>query len=290
MRGPGFMQQSGQLPTALTEPAAAPVARPAEQEPPKVVVETREESGAATGLVAPSPDVTQVVQASANSAISGVAVEFPPGAVAIATEITVAPGENIASNEVVTQLQIANEVTAAATPVAVTSSVPMDTAVAFTIALPIPDDGGMALADPLSKLVVLYRIVTADGKDLTGVITRGKIDIKDGYARISTRFFGTYQAIITKELVVEAKELPSEQVITEQAPEPTPEPEQVEPSEEPKPSKRRYYVRGAAGSSFETGMPRSGSFQAWVHGLSPARVGHRTRLSTGYATKNVSGD
>jgi hypothetical protein len=284
------MQQSGQLPTALTEQTSAPIAQEAEQEPPKVLVATREAAGAATGLVAPSSDVTQVVKASSNSGISGVAVEFPPGAVAIATEITVAPGENIASNAVVSQLQIANEVTSAGTPVAVTSSVPMDTAVAFTIALPIPDDSAMALADPLAKLVVLYRIVTADGSDLTGVITRGKIDIKDGYARIATRFFGTYQAILTKELVVEAKELPSAEVVTEQAPEPAPESEQVEPSEEAKPAKRRYYVRGAAGASFETGMARNGTFQAWVHGLSPARVGHGARLSTGYATKNVSGD
>jgi hypothetical protein len=290
MRGPGFMQQKGQM--SLKEAEAPAPAEEQAPELPVVVVQTTVEKGGATGLVQPSTDTIQVVPAAENSKIAGATAEFPPGTVAIATEITIQPGENIATDAVVSELALGNQIAASATPVSVTSAVAIDTTQPFTVSIPLPDETALRLqaVDALEKLAVLYRVVkVAEGAEKVGYVTRKSLAVKDGFVRFQTRHFGTFQAIFTREVLPEA----AKELLAEAIPEtPKEEPKVEEEPEEPvKTGRRIWYVAGAAGAVFDGNLARSGGLQAWVHALRPAKVDSGAfSLQSGVVSKGVVED
>lgn len=288
MRGPGFMQQQGQV--ALREAEAPPPAETQAPELPIVVVATTVEKGVATGLVQPSTDTVQVVPAAENSKIAGASAEFPPGTVAIATEITIQPGENIATDAVVSELELGDQIAASATPVSVTSAVAIDTTQPFTVSIPLPDETALRLqaVDVLEKLAVLYRVVkVAEGAEKVGYVTRKSLDVKDGFVRFQTRHFGTFQAIFTRDVLPE----PAKELLADSIPEaPKEEPGVEEESEAPVKAVRKiWYVAGAAGAVFDGNLARSGGLQAWAHALEPAKVDSGAfSLQSGVVSKSVA--
>ena len=65
----------------------------------KVSVSGLQQNGATKGLISANSFYTQVLEAGSNSAISGSSVAFPPGALAIDTEIAIATTDAIGNNE-----------------------------------------------------------------------------------------------------------------------------------------------------------------------------------------------
>jgi hypothetical protein len=263
--GPSFLKQEGSA--LLSDPQGA-----------VVILPTREEEGAATATLVPSEEKTQVVKASANSQIAGSLAAFPPGAVAVTTEITIAPGETIATEETVSELDLATGLASAAPAVAVTSSVPTDAVVPFTVAIPIPDESALALADPYANLIVLYEIAKAgEGASYKGIITRDRIEIEDGYVRFVTSHFGTYQAVITKEPVVVAVEVPSD-------------PQPVDPVDEEPVTARGglRFARGFLTTTFGDDTQSQDGLRAWMLRVSPAEVGQEGRLRGGHVGRTVT--
>jgi hypothetical protein len=243
--------------------------------------------------VGPSSNATQVVPAAENSTIAGSTVEFPPGAVAIATEITIQPGANIATPAVAQELKLGNQVASAAAAVTVSSSTPMDTAQAFTVSIPIPDDTALRLVgdDPFERLVVLYRVQDVGaGSEKVGYVTRSKLEVVNGFAKLQSRHFGTFQAIFVLTVPPEpSKEIPAEK-IPEVAEEPPEEKEGGEPPTAVRPTRIRF-VRGAAASIFDENLSRSDGFGGWVPGLLPARVSiDMNRLETGAVIRKRLGE
>ncbi len=260
MKGPGFMQQG---PKEAEEPAATKT-----EELKKFLVQTVDAgAGAVVGNLTASSGDIQVIQASGDSDIAGSLAEFPPGSLAVDTSITLGPGVSIATPSNLNQLALDPEIVASAPSVTISSSVALDTSSGFTMQIPVPSGSGLSLQDALANLVVIYKIKkVADNGDFSGLLTRGHLEIAGGYVRFTTTFFGTFQAIITKKLVEETKE--------------------VAVKAEPK-FKKTFYTKGFATATLGDDTPRSEGYLALFHSLTPATVkaDADSKLSTGLMIK-----
>ena len=260
VRGPAFLKQSG-APEASIH---------------RLQVATVDQNGVTSGVITGGSKSTQVIAASANSAVAGSNIEFPPGSLAISTEVTIQAGSSLATNSVFTQLNVTAEVATSAPAVTFKSSVATDAVVPFTVAIPLPDTSSLALADPFTNLIIIYHVTkaSAGNADFTGIISRDGIDTATGFARFAVSYFGTYQAVVTKTLVqaveiaaapkVKAKKVIPPGVITD----------------------RFYFSRGPMPASFGGDSAQNSShLKGWVHAFGPSKVGTQATLSTGKISK-----
>lgn len=270
MRGPGFMKQTGAVDVRQ---AGWTGVVPPEPEIPIQVLETKIEGEAATGQVSADSTAIQLLPAAQNSIIAGATAEFPPGTIALATEITIQPGASIANSSVVSDLKLSNLIAASAPPVTVSAALMQDTVQPFTVALPLPDEAALRLLadNSFEKLVVLYRVQSvADNMEKAGFVTRANLVIKDNMVRFQTRHFGTFQAIYTVEVLSEpAKEL-------------------VGPAITPKPTRKTWYVAGPTGVVFANDSERGAGLQGWFLGFTPATVNNFERVLQTSAISKIS--
>ncbi len=261
MKGPGFMKQGPK------EEAKQPATETEELK--KILIQTIDAgAGAVSGQLAATSQDIQVIQAGADSGISGSLAEFPPGSVAIDTQVTLGPGVSIATASNLGSLSLDPEIAGAAPSVSISSSIALDTA-GFTMQIPVPSGSGLNLQDALANLIVIYQVQkVADKGEFSGLFTRSQLQIEGGYVRFTTKFFGTYQAIITKSLVAE--------------------PVEVVKKAEPK-FKKTYVKQGFASSTFGDDAPREDGFLALFHPFSPAAVkaDADSTLSSGLWTKRT---
>jgi hypothetical protein len=169
-----------------------------------VAVESKvDANGIITGEFKAGSSVTQ--QLTAGGAISGSSAKFPPGALAIDTEITMQEGASIAATSLSSKLGInAGKISSAGAAVVITSSKSIDTSKPFTLEIPV-DGAGLRLGDGFENLVILYKVEYAkEGTFYIGVIPRDKITVSGGVASFDTNYFGSYQAAITEVKVTEA--------------------------------------------------------------------------------------
>lgn len=221
----------------------------------------------------PTSKKTQVIDTPPDSQIAGTSAEFPPGAVAVPTQISIQTGGTIAQLSTLNDLKLNTEIAGAASAVTITSSVAMDTVTPFTLAIPIPANSGLLLSDPLINLVVLYRVnkVGDGGTAFSGVIPMSLLQIAGTTVRFKTQYFGTYQAVITKTLVTKVAEAPASPLSSGKA--------------------FVHFVRGAAASNFATNSSVSGGLSGWVQILSSARVSAPlSNLTTDIVTKTKRED
>jgi hypothetical protein len=277
LKGPSFMQTQTESSKNTRSPADTIVdSIKTSATINRVIVPMTFEGSKSKGKVdANSPNV-QVIQASENSKIAGSQVEFPPGSLAIDTEISMQPGQQVATDQSLQSLAIDSQVASKSTPMVVTSSVALDTSSPFSLTLPIPNTGSslvsefpqFGLADPLSNLVIFYNVqIAAENRNVAGIIPRRDIEIVNGYARIFTRHFGTFQtAILTKPV-----ESPVQIAAVPLPPPPNPM------SNDSGIASRRYYVKGPA----TTSGGQSSIIRAWVPTVSPMIVGTTSTLTVG---------
>jgi hypothetical protein len=94
---------------------------------------------------------------------------------------------------------------------------PIDSLKSFTLEIPLPDTTGLMLSsDPLNNLSIIYFVKKASqgSASFSGIIPRSQIDTRNGNAKFSATFFGTYQAIITTAPIEKAIEKPIEPALT----------------------------------------------------------------------------
>lgn len=265
MQGPGFFKQRGKERASIDASI-------------KVAVVAQEVAGGVIGTISADSTVTQVLAASADSEIAGSQVEFPPGSLAISTDVALKPGIVLATAAVVAQLDSRAEITSAGAPVELSSSVKMDATQPFTLAIAMPDGAALALADSHQNLAVLYHVnkAAAGGVDFTGLIPRDALVVEGKVVRFAAKYFGTYQSVITSVPITEAKEV--------QAAPATKLPE-------PKPIRNVYFVKGAAGTTFGDSQGQSVSgFSGWVNKLKPGKVVNKSSLSSNVLSKKKAGD
>lgn len=287
LRGPSFMNNTSSSQKNFRQPAESIVDLSQNSGTPnRVILTTSVEGAKATAKLDSKSQNTQVILASPNSSLSGSQVEFPPGVLAIDTEVSVQPGYQVATTQTIQSLAVDTQVLSKTTPIAVTSSIAIDTESPFTVSLPIPNttslldpltsegklflEGGIS-TNPLDRLVVFFNVqIAAENRAVQGIIPRTNIEIVNGYARILTKHFGTFQAAILSKKIETQVQAPAN---------PLPIPPDNAIAETPAP--RRYYIKGARtiGSSSNT------TIQTWIPMMTPARVtSSTTTLMSGVAS------
>ncbi len=145
----------------------------------------------------------QTIQASEDSEISGTTVSFPPGAIAVATDITMQLGADI-SGSVAAESGLTN-VEATSSPVYISSSVPFDALQPFTLAIALPQGSGLTEGGDKYYTILYVVDVVASGQKVSGLIPTSKITIKDGKAYFDTKNFGVFQVAQVTTPVLEEK-------------------------------------------------------------------------------------
>lgn len=199
--GPGFFKQD----SSVTSPAIE-------------VVPDFEEDGIIKAKVDANSNITQLVSASSDSEVSGSSISLPPGSLAVATEITLEEGTNLATASMSTELGLSNNsLSGASNPLVITSSEEIDAVQPFTLAIPIGLE--LNLAESLDNLAVLYKVKKMDqgGKMVSGVYPKNKIEIKDGAAYFETKYFGSYQLVYTETVIEKEKEVETDTPILTKA-------------------------------------------------------------------------
>lgn len=156
-------------------------------------ITTIEADGLVTGRVDPSTG--GILNASGNSDIAGSSVDFPAGALAIATDVTLEQGADILSDGVLTSLGVAGgDVDAAGNAILLESSVQQDALSPFSVAITV--SGGAALLQS-GELAILYKVIRNDqgGQLFVGFIPPSEITAIGDKLTFSTKYFGSYQAV-----------------------------------------------------------------------------------------------
>ena len=228
------------------------------------VTTTLATNGAVSGAISAHSNTTQVLAAAGGTLIAGTSVAFPPGALAIDTTVSLVPASTLNNGSFNQMLGISATTVASSPAVSIQSGTATDAVVPFTLNLAIPSSVALNLLDdPYANLAVLYSInKVAEGGTFAGVFTRQDLQIINGKVRVTTKHFGTFQAIIS------AAPIPP-------VPEKAVTPAQI--------AKHRYYTRGIKVASFGTGADYKDRFQGWLLRLSDAKVtAPSTELTSGF--------
>lgn len=232
-----------------------------------------ESNGRTKGAVAANAMYTQVLEAGSNTTISGSSAAFPPGSLAIDTEVSLATTAAIGNTDTLERLELGTEVARSGAAVEILSSTPTDAAAPFTLAIPLPDGSGLALSgDQWSNLSIVYFVkkFSQGSIGVTGIIPRSMVDVSSGYAKFKTTFFGTYQAIITSKPIDKPVEKAVEPVTTPKSPQKG----VLVP--------QGLFAYGFMTTSFEPAFSgqRQEGLQGMLTPLSPYLVGSSRRLSS----------
>lgn len=184
--------------------------------PEGTTVATKGESaGVITGAIDPNATEPQLLKASADSNISKVVLAFPPGSLAIATDISLKEGSSIGSELLLKELGLSTlpTVTNSAVAVEVTSSAAIDLKVPMILALPLPAGFGLN-TNPIERrrLGVLYRVQVQDtGQKLVGFVPASELTIdENGKVLYPSLYFGSFQVVVFDQLVAKV-EIPDTQ-------------------------------------------------------------------------------
>ena len=171
------------------------------------VLSTKEINGGVVATVVPSSTETQIIK----GAIGNTSVSFPPGCLSIVTDVTVAEGETISSEDIKGDLALKSdiEITSSATPVEITSSAGVDAIVPFTIALDMPSEAALRMVGlNLQNLAVVYKVKKQTlGQTVLGVKPVSQLEITGNQVLFDTLYFGWFQVVIFSEPINESKEV-----------------------------------------------------------------------------------
>jgi len=164
-------------------------------------------TGRITATLSASALVTQEISAS-GAGLSGISVSFPPGSLAISTDINVQEAVTIATPNTAAALGITGTITGVGASVAIQPSVIADPVNAFTVALQIPSASSLRLAGNSANLVAIYKVnVYAKNKILDGVIPLSALTVEGDKVKFSSRYFGAFQLAYTYTLVTTATDV-----------------------------------------------------------------------------------
>ena len=158
-------------------------------------------SGSVTARISAGSNASQSVAAPAGSRVAGAAAMFPPGSLAISTEVTVTEGQDIVGDTTLNEFGVTDSTkSASAASVSVASSSGQDATVPFTLSLPIPASSSLHLAADPKSFVVVYTI-TKQGSTgaFRGILLPDQFTVSGTKIIVSTKYFGVYEAVqVTK--------------------------------------------------------------------------------------------
>ena len=201
-------------------------------------------NGSVSGLVSAKSNNSQLLQAADSSLIAGSSVLFPPGSLSIDTTVTLAPGSPLTNSAFEKNVGVSSTATAASQAVAVTSSAQQDANLPFIINLLLPTVSSLNLAaDPYENLVVYYGVKKVGaGGTFAGIYSRSNLEIVNNKVQIQSKYFGTFQAVLTTRLI----DLPKEVAVN------------ISQITGP-----RFYVSGVKSSTFDSGLQKNSGYQGW---------------------------
>ncbi|HET9239906.1 MAG TPA: hypothetical protein VFO10_21775 [Oligoflexus sp.] len=153
-----------------------------------------ESNGVVTGTISSTATADQIMVSSANSEIADSAVTFPPGALAVSTELALGKASD-KSTSVLTELGVTDGLPATAPVYAgPVSGTPPVLGNALTIQLPLPLDE-LALADTgTSKLVLVY-VIYVDNSWKAGMIPLTTENLEGTFVKQELPGLGYYQIV-----------------------------------------------------------------------------------------------
>lgn len=168
------------------------------------------ESGDTVATIGANATEEQKLTAAADSPVAGTSISFPPGSLAVATEVSLGEGVDIASTENVSQqlgLDSGNDVQGIGTPIAITAGEAIEATVPFSVSLNIPE-AALTLTQGAVNYAVIYKAnVVSENSVSLGVIPAPEIAVENGKATFKTKFFGTYQLVKTAVPIVKKVEV-----------------------------------------------------------------------------------
>ncbi len=169
-----------------------------------------DENGVVTAVIG-SGAAAQKISGSAGSDISGSHVIFPPGALAVGSEVTFEAAADIATRTTANELQLDQsvEIHPAHAAVAVQSSDVAESMAPFTMNIPISGQSGLLLMDDYENLNIIYKVRSREGGFNSGVIPRQNFKVGGGLATFQETRFGVYQAAFTSVVVTAVAEVVS---------------------------------------------------------------------------------
>lgn len=170
-------------------------------------VPTQIVNGVVTASIAADSTGVQRIQVEKTS-LGGAAVEFPPGALAVTTDINIEEATSLATPGQASELGISQEFGQKGPAVLVSPSEPQDAVTPFTIAIPISSPTGLVQND--DNLAVLYRVKSEATQTMSsGIIPRSQLTVVDRNVSFPTSRFGSYQAVYLAAPVESAVEVPT---------------------------------------------------------------------------------
>jgi hypothetical protein len=152
--------------------------------------------------------VTQEIRVAADSPVAGTVVSFPPSSLAADIEITVEEAASIATATTTSQLGIGENISSSGTAVAIFAKEDAEPVQPYGITLALPPAPTLSLQEAPTTLVVFYKIkAVAKNKILLGLIPFANLKLDGTSVSFAAGHFGAFQAVYTKNLVNEAKEV-----------------------------------------------------------------------------------
>ena len=229
------------------------------EDPGAEIIPTEPTEGGVKGRVRGAGGRLQTVNGMAGSSLSDVSVFFPPGSLAIDTDVLIQSGTDLDGDAELTDRGLNGSVTARSASTQVATSAPMDAVSPFVLALPLPGNGTQ-LAQGTGSVLVLYDVTrVSDGTRQRGFFKQDQLKLSDRDVRFTSRYFGTYQAVYF-------------------------EPARAKP---PAIAKKIYFQPGMAVLTFGGSRPRVNHYAGWGSFVTPFRLEAGGFLSTGIITRAI---
>jgi hypothetical protein len=155
-----------------------------------------------SGLVSADSEENQIVRADSNSKAAGSSAEFPPGSLPSNSNISLKQGSSVASSSVAMVLAGSGvSFKSTGNPISFSANPNVDARSAFNFR--IPNFNGTSLVEEESThLVVVFEAYSNERKSfITGIIPTAELVVEGSNIKVSTRYFGTFQAAFVNQKI-----------------------------------------------------------------------------------------
>ncbi len=182
--------------------------------PASKLLATIETDGAVTATIDPTSLDTQVVSAPKSGALKDSYVSIPPGALGIATELTIQEGVSLASGSVASSIGVEESALVKKGPaLMIESSAKVDPIKPFTIAISLSSETALKLQEERIAIIYQIRKYSEGGKVYLGVIPANEVTFNGNQVSFSTSYFGSFQPIENVPAIEAVKEVASDEPI-----------------------------------------------------------------------------
>lgn len=142
--------------------------------------------------------------------LAGAAVTFPPGSLAVSTEITVKEGATLTTSAAASQLGISGTVTPISSTLVVEPSQAVDPSGSIALTIPVAGSSLSLLGQyDFTRMAVIYRArsFASPGAARLGVLPPAQFQYEGGKVKVQVTFFGEFQVVFLETAVTDAHEV-----------------------------------------------------------------------------------